>query len=112
MTATSLPPLYQTRLTSVWPRRIATRTFFLLRAIRSWPTLSEAAGDVILGLLASRLQEDLVGRAELDELAEIHVRRVVGHACRLLHIVGHDGDRVITLELAQQLLDLRGRDRV
>jgi hypothetical protein len=44
--------------------------------------------------------------AELDQLAEIHERRVVGDARRLLHVVGDDDDRVVRLELVDQLLDL------
>ena len=45
-------------------------------------------------------------------LAEVHEGRVVGHARGLLHVVGHDDDRVVGLQLVDQLLDLGGRDRV
>jgi len=43
---------------------------------------------------------------------KIHIGSVVGNARSLLHVVRHDGDRVVGLELADQLLDLGSRDRV
>src|SRR5664279_3269711 len=61
---------------------------------RSCRGSAEAAGDVILGFLALGLQEQLVRFAEFDQFAQIHVRREVGHARRLLHVVRDDGDRV------------------
>src|SRR5262252_3757319 len=51
---------------------------------------TEPSGDVILGFLSLRLEEDVVGRAELDELAEIHVGGEIRHACSLLHVVRDD----------------------
>ena len=41
-----------------------------------------------------------VGAPDLDQLAEIHVSSVVRHARGLLHVVRHDHDREILLELA------------
>src|SRR5208337_3324913 len=55
---------------------------------------AEPAGDVILGFLAPRLEEQIIGRAELDEFAQVHVGGVVG------------------LEFADQFLDLGGRNGV
>ena len=50
-----------------------------------------------------------VGAAELDELAEPEERRVVGHPRRLLHVVRDDHDRVVLLQIVDQLFDtLRG----
>src|SRR6185437_3610944 len=49
---------------------------------------------------------------ELDQLAEIHERRVVRAARRLLHVVRDDGDAVIGFELGDQFFDSLGRDRV
>jgi hypothetical protein len=54
----------------------------------------------------------LLGIAFLDDLAEIHQRGAVGNARRLLHIVGDDHDRVALLEKFDQLLNLRGRNRI
>src|SRR5262249_23983525 len=45
-------------------------------------------------------------RVELHELAEIHESREVGHTSRLLHIVRHDRDRVVGLELVDEFFDL------
>src|SRR5437870_4275522 len=59
--------------------------------------LSEAAGDVVLGLFFDRTGEDLRRGVELDQLAQIEKRGVVGHARRLLHIMGDDNHRVILL---------------
>src|SRR5512139_2837735 len=73
---------------------------------------AEAAGDVVLGFLAARLEEDRVGLVELDQLAEVHVRSVVRHPRRLLHVVRDDQDRHLLLELPDQLLDARRGDRV
>src|SRR5581483_4319363 len=73
---------------------------------------AEAAGDVILGLLALRLDEDLVGHAELDHLAEVHVGREVRYPRRLLHVVRHHHDGVVPLQLVHQLLDAPGRDGI
>ena len=52
------------------------------------------------------------GRTELDQLAEIHEGGEVGDARGLLHVVGDDHDRVVVLQLVDQLLDLGGRDRI
>src|SRR6185369_11875636 len=76
------------------------------------PPSSEAPGNVILGFLPPRLQEEIVGRPELDELSEVHVRREVGDPRRLLHVVGDDRDGVVLFELADELLDFRRRYRV
>src|SRR5215475_12537851 len=74
--------------------------------------LTEPAGDVVLGFLLLRLDEDRVGDVVLDQLAEVHVGGVVGHARRLLHVVGHDHDRELLAQVADQFLDPRGRDRI
>ena len=45
--------------------------------------LAEAAGDVVGGALGRRAGEQLVGRAELDQPAQVHEAGVVGDARRL-----------------------------
>src|SRR3546814_7603394 len=72
----------------------------------------KSAGDVVLGTLLAWAGEDVISGAEFDEFAEIHERREVGRARSLLHVVGDDRDRVIGLELIDQLFDLGGRDRI
>src|SRR5882724_1185969 len=73
---------------------------------------AEAAGDVVLGAPIARRGKHLAGRAEFDQLAEIHEGREIGDARGLLHVVGHDHDRVVGLQLVDQFLDLGGRDRI
>src|SRR5207248_3297730 len=74
---------------------------------RSDATSAEAAGDVVLGLLALRLDEDAVGVAVLDQLAQVQVRGVVGDARSLLHVVRDEHHGVVVLQLGDQLLDAR-----
>src|SRR3989441_2422003 len=74
--------------------------------------LSKPSGDVILRLLLLRLDEQLVGDAVLDQLAEVHVGGEVRDARRLLHVVRHDQDGDALLEIVDQLLDQGGGDRV
>ncbi|MNC43528.1 hypothetical protein D3C75_923950 [compost metagenome] len=64
--------------------------------------------------------ENLRGRAHLDQVAgagalgNIHreERGGVGHTNRLLHVVGHQGDGVVLLQLDHQLLHPAGGNRV
>ncbi len=74
--------------------------------------LTRTARDVVLGPRVARLGEEHVRAIELDELAQVEERRVVGDARRLLHVVGDDDDRVVLVELVDQLLDVRGGDRI
>src|SRR5215472_17080193 len=73
---------------------------------------AEAAGDVVLGALIDRRREHLAGRVELHQFSQIHERRVVRDARSLLHVVGHDGNRVVVLEFVDKLFDFRRRDGV
>src|SRR5678815_1456816 len=60
---------------------------------------TELAGDVVFGFLARWPAENLLGAVDLDQLAEIEERREVRAARRLLHVVSHDDDRVVGLQL-------------
>src|SRR5262249_22256402 len=73
---------------------------------------AETAGDVVLGAAVARRGEHFAGEIELHQLAEIHEGSEIGHPRCLLHVMGDDYDRVVVFELVDQLLDLRGRDRV
>src|SRR5260221_1847740 len=73
---------------------------------------AKAAGDVVLGPLVCRGGEDVLRLAELDEFAQEHEGRVVGNARGLLHVMGHDGDRVVLAKLADDLFDLGRGDRI
>src|SRR5438309_10104506 len=73
---------------------------------------AEAAGDVVVGTSIARRGEYPAGVVEFDQLAEIHEGGLVRDTRGLLHVVGDDGDRVILGQFLDQLLDLRGRDRI
>src|SRR4029453_7215194 len=85
-------------------------------------TSPEPSGDVVLGPLVRRAGEDGLGAVELDQQAGAAVRlgvdlgRVegggVGDAGGLLHVVGHDHDRELVLDLLHQVLDAGGGDGV
>src|ERR1700704_4480019 len=86
---------------------------FLLQSLAAFLAASaEAAGDIGLCALVLRCRENRFRRAELDQLAQIHEGGEVRDARRLLHVVGDDDDRVLLLQLVDQLLDLGGRDRI
>src|SRR5712692_6488130 len=85
---------------------------FIMSAILARAGSPEAAGDIVLRATIARSREHIAGGVEFNELAEIHEGGEVGDPRRLLHVVRHDHDRVVLLELVDQLLDLSGRDRV
>src|SRR5207244_13389515 len=86
---------------------------FLLQSLAAFLAASaEAAGDIGLRALVARRREDRFRRAELDQLAQVHEGGEVRDARRLLHVVGDDDDRILLLQLVDQLLDLGGRDRI
>eukprot|EP00952_Eustigmatos_sp_NYUAD-ZCMA_P002733 11978-Eustigmatos_ZCMA.PRE.1 len=66
----------------------------------------------MLGLDQLGFLEDLLGRAILNQPPEVHERRVIRNPRRLLHVVRHDGDRVVGLELVHQFFHLAGGDGV
>src|SRR5919198_1199550 len=79
--------------------------------------LAESPGDVILSTRVFRAVEDLVRGSELDQLAgpplvHQHEGGEVRYAGGLLHVVGHDHDRVAALEALHELLDAQGGDRI
>src|SRR4051794_39111276 len=79
---------------------------------------AETAGDVGFGGFLVRDAEDLLGGVHLDEAPglagarEVEEGRVLRDPGCLLHVVGHDHDRVVGLELVDQVLDRGGGDRV
>jgi len=58
--------------------------------------LTELAADVVFGLLLLGFGEDGCGCAHFDQSAFVEKCRLVAAACRLLHVVGDDHDRVLT----------------
>src|SRR5580658_877192 len=88
------------------------RTFRPAQAGLNVSGLTESAGDVVLGEPVTRVGEHSVGLANLDQFAEMEVRRALGDACRLLHGVCDDYDRVRLAQLIDEILDTRGGDRI
>ena len=91
------------------------------RGVVAWPSRGSPSqpnrpDDVVLGQLFFGLVKiDRV--AHLDEVAGAVVahreeRGPVADAGRLLHVVGHDDDRVVLAQLGHQLLDAEGRDGI
>src|SRR5829696_1689428 len=80
------------------------------RCLRS----SEPARDVVLGHLVLRVREDLERRRLLHHVpgpvvGHVHEYRLVRRPRRLLHVVGHDHDGVVLLQVEHELLDLERR---
>src|SRR6266536_6366183 len=73
---------------------------------------SEPPRDVVLGGLRALKREDLVGAIMLHEAAEHEEGGVLGDPRRLLHVVRDDCDRVVPLQVVDELLDLLRRDGV
>ena len=88
----------------------------------SAPRVTDAPGNVGLGTLVFGVCEKEVGWAELGEnsgamaverrLIKHEARRHVAHATRLFHVVGHDDDCEVFLQVVHQVFDAGGRDRV
>src|SRR5574343_2046535 len=101
---------------STWVRRrLSSSSNWLERcwdSFISFPFLTHAAGDVVFCALVLRLDEDLVGLAEFDQFAQVHVGRVVRDAGGLLHVVGDDQDGDALFQFMHQFLDGAGGDRV
>src|SRR6267142_1330541 len=108
--ASTRPPICRT------PERKVSRSLLYCLERCSLPMLrsysAEPAGDVILRLLLFRLDEDLVGHAELHHFSEIHVRRIVRDARGLLHVVRDDYNRIVVLQLVHEFLDAARGDRI
>src|SRR6476469_2062551 len=72
---------------------------------------AEPAGDVVLGHPALGVGEDLERRTLFHDvprpvLGHVHEHGTVGCASGLLHVVGHDDDRVVLAQLRHELFDL------
>src|SRR5690554_2117716 len=73
---------------------------------------AEPPSDVLFGPLHARAGEDDRGLIVFDELSHIEEGRIIAHSRGLLHRVRHDGDRIILLQLADELLDACGGDGI
>ena len=67
--------------------------------------LPESSGDVVFGVLLFGFGEQLLGVTHLDQVALIEEGGHVADTGRLLHVVSDDDDRVVRLELEDQVFD-------
>src|SRR5690554_433771 len=95
---------------SIGPRRVSSgsRSAAPLRMRR----LAEAPSDIFFGALYARAREDRRGLIVFDELTHIEEGRIIADARCLLHRVRDDDDRIILLQLADELFDARGGDGI
>src|SRR6185437_14292293 len=73
---------------------------------------AEAPGNEVLGALVLWAREQLLGHAELDQVARQEEAGVLAHTRGLLQIMRDDHDSIRLLELLDQFLDLECGDRV
>src|SRR4029077_18366925 len=81
-------------------------------AVALYQPLPKSSRDVVLRLSFTWICKDFRCRSKLDQSAEIKERGVIGDTARLLHVMCHGHDRVARLELINQLLNLRGGNRI
>src|SRR4051812_44191427 len=85
--------------------------------ISAFPGSAEPTRNVVLGQLLLRPHEDVAGVAHLHEITgavvpHVEERRLVADAGGLLHVVGHDDDRVVVAQLGHQVFDLQRCNRI
>src|SRR5439155_17559780 len=98
-------------------RRRTARPALAAPSVAGRSCLTEAAGHVVLGPLLARPGEDLLGAPVFDELpgaplVDHEEGYAVGHTRSLLHIVRHDDDGVLRLQLTDQIFDPQRGDGV
>ncbi|CDN42745.1 hypothetical protein BN871_BW_00170 [Paenibacillus sp. P22] len=74
--------------------------------------LTESPCNIVFRPRIRRIGEQLLRLFRFHELSIEEEYRAVGNPGRLMHVVRHHDDRILFLELADELLDLERRDRV
>src|SRR6266853_2117706 len=72
---------------------------------------AESSGDIVIGAAVLGRREDLLRRADLHQLAQVHEGCDVRNARRLLQVGGDDGDAIALAQTLQRLLDAQRGDR-
>src|SRR3569833_2574293 len=72
----------------------------------SW--LSKPSRNVVFRAFVGGCREDLLCGVEFNDAAHEEEAGVLRHTRGLLHVVGHDNDRVVLFEREHQLFDLAG----
>src|SRR5437016_9241388 len=106
------------RSSSRWkPLRLALMLMPIGASMCSSRRLAKAPRNIVYRPSLRRIGEDLRGLTVLHQPPDSvflrkHESGEVTHPRGLLHIMGHDRDREIALQLADQLLDAVRRDRI
>ena len=74
--------------------------------------LSESPGYIIFRLFLIRRREYLPGFSMFNQFAKIKEGSIIANPGRLLHVVGHDGDGVVTFQFDDQLFNFCGGDGI
>src|SRR2546425_2161463 len=74
--------------------------------------LSEPPGDVTFCQRLFGSLEELSRRADLDDMTQVHEGGRLRDASGLLHVVRHDDHGIVLFQVKDEVLDLRGCDRV
>src|SRR5215217_4911293 len=106
--ASAMPPMRSTSAAS-W---LSSSSYDLTICPFMSGSSAEAAGDVVLGAGLARVREDLFGRTDLDQLAEVEEGGALRHPGGLGHRVGDDDDAVLLAQIVDQLFDLGRGDGV
>src|SRR5205814_3439078 len=73
---------------------------------------AEPARYIIFGLFLARIRKNFDGAIILDQFTEIKERSAVRDPRSLLHIMGHNHNSEILLQVEDQLLNLGGGDGI
>src|SRR6185312_1392192 len=74
--------------------------------------LTEAPGDIVLGFFLFRMRKELAGLSLFDQPSLQKEDCFLRHTPRLLHIMGHDHDRIALSKFPNQFFYLKGRNRI
>src|SRR5207244_4671050 len=81
-------------------------------SVRQLAALPKPPCDVTLCERLARPLEKFSSAADFDEFSQVHEGGRLRDPRGLLHIVRHDHQRVVFLQIEDQVLDLRRRDRI
>src|SRR2546425_12830575 len=83
-------------------------TLFVLRPA----ALSEPPGDVTFRQRLFGSLEELARHADLDDMTQVHERGRLRDASGLLHVVRHDDHGIVLFQVKDEVLNLRGCNRI
>src|SRR5262245_1637064 len=72
----------------------------------------KTTGDVVIGTTLFGRRKEPLGRADLDQLSQVHERGDIRDPRGLLQVVRDDDDAELVAKVEQRLFDAQRRDRV